>query len=516
QVQRDVLQVIARRAGDCQHALEIRLVALRRNRYLPVTGQVLAGQRMRRATDLFGRSLRDDLSAVLTSPRTHVDDVICRQDRVGVVFDDDHAVAQIAQVLQGRQQPVVVALVQSDRRLVEHVHDAGQSRAYLRGEPDALRLAAGQRLGRAIERQVIEPDVVQELQPADDFLDNLVGDRLPLSFELQRLEKLAGFLQRTVADLVDRTLVAGWADLDVPRLAPQPRAFALGTGLRIQIFGELLADHDRIGFAITALEVRNDALECVLARHRLAAIGQILERDFFLVAAVQDHLLDALRQLVERLVQIESIMLAKALQHLEVELVAAVPTLDRTRGERKLRKRDDPFGIEEADRAEAIAARAGAHRIVEREKARLELFQRIVADRAGELGRIQMLDAGVHLDRDRAPIPVAQRGLERFGDSLLKILTHAQPVDDDFDRVLGVLGQLRDAVDLVYLAVDAHADEALGAELDEQLDLLALAVDHRRREDHQPGFLRQGQHRVDHLRDRHRRELLFRMVRTVR
>ena len=42
------------------------------------------------------------------------------------------------------EQPVVVALVQPDRRLVEHIEHAGQPRADLRGEPDALALAARQ------------------------------------------------------------------------------------------------------------------------------------------------------------------------------------------------------------------------------------------------------------------------------------------------------------------------------------------------------------------------------------
>ena len=54
------------------------------------------------------------------------------------------------------EQPRVVALVQADRRLVEHVHDAGQPGADLAREPDALRLAARERVGRAVERQVVE------------------------------------------------------------------------------------------------------------------------------------------------------------------------------------------------------------------------------------------------------------------------------------------------------------------------------------------------------------------------
>jgi hypothetical protein len=63
------------------------------------------------------------------------------------MLDDDHGVAEVAQALQRFEQPVVVALVQADRGLVEHVEHAGQARADLRGEADALALAARQRAG---------------------------------------------------------------------------------------------------------------------------------------------------------------------------------------------------------------------------------------------------------------------------------------------------------------------------------------------------------------------------------
>ena len=122
----------------------------------------------------------------------------------------------------------------------------------------------------------------------------------------------------------------------------------------------------------------------------------------------------------------------------------------------------------------------------------------------------------VHLDRDRAAVAVAQRGLVGFGEPLLQVRAHAEPVDDDLDRVLGVLREPRHRVDLVHLAVDAHADEALGAELDEEVELLALPVDDDRREDHQLRVLGQRERRVDHLRDRHRGELLLRMIGAVR
>ena len=47
--------------------------------------------------------------------------------------------------MEQAKQPVHVARVQPDRRLVEHVQRVDELRAERVGEPDALRFAAGQR-----------------------------------------------------------------------------------------------------------------------------------------------------------------------------------------------------------------------------------------------------------------------------------------------------------------------------------------------------------------------------------
>ena len=67
---------------------------------------------------------------------------------------------------QRLDQLAVVPLVETDGRLVEHVEDADETAADLRREADPLRLTAGQRRRRAVEAQVVEPDVDEELQPA--------------------------------------------------------------------------------------------------------------------------------------------------------------------------------------------------------------------------------------------------------------------------------------------------------------------------------------------------------------
>ena len=88
----------------------------------------------------------------------------------------DQGVAQVPEPGEGLDQAAVVALVQADGRLVQDVQHAHQAGADLGGQPDALRLAAGQGGGRALQVQVLQADVQQEGQPGLDLLEHLVGD----------------------------------------------------------------------------------------------------------------------------------------------------------------------------------------------------------------------------------------------------------------------------------------------------------------------------------------------------
>ena len=103
-------------------------------------------------------------------PRTpgagaEIEDVIRGADGVFVVLDDDDGIAEIAQPAERADEPVVVALVQADARLIEHVEAAREAGADLRREPDALRFAAAERAAFAIERKVAEADFDEEAQP---------------------------------------------------------------------------------------------------------------------------------------------------------------------------------------------------------------------------------------------------------------------------------------------------------------------------------------------------------------
>src|SRR5467141_275125 len=374
----DILEIVPARPAQLEDPRPVETAAGLGHGDLERAREVLTGEGGGVPADLLGRPLRDHLAAVLARSRSHVEDVIGRVDRLFVVLDYDDSVAEVAQVLERGEEAGVVALVQADRGLVEHVHDAGEPRADLAGEADTLRLAARERVRAAVERQIVEADVVEEVEPRDDLVDDFLGDGLLAAFELELAEEFERLLQGEPAHLVDRAVV----DLDVPRFRAKPRPPAGGAGLGVQVFRELLAHHQGIGLLVAALEAGQDALEGVLFHDRAAALAQVGERDF-LLRAVEHERLDRLGEFLERRLDVEPEMRGEAREHLEIELVAPVPALDRAAGEAQARVRDHAPGIEEADRAQAVALRAGAHGIVEGEKARLEFGQRVVADGAG-------------------------------------------------------------------------------------------------------------------------------------
>jgi hypothetical protein len=98
--------------------------------------------------------------------------VVGNSDHVRVVLDDEDRVAARAQVLERRRELVDVARVETDRRLVEDVADADELRAERGREPDAARFPARERRRVPVERQVREPDAVEEREPRADLGDD--------------------------------------------------------------------------------------------------------------------------------------------------------------------------------------------------------------------------------------------------------------------------------------------------------------------------------------------------------
>ncbi len=167
-----------------------------------------------------------------TRARAEVDNMIGGEYGFLVMLDDDYRVARIAQVNECVEQPFVVALMQADRRLVQNVHDADESGADLARQADTLCFAAGQRIGAAIERQVIEANVRQKTETMAYFLDDFVGNRGSPAVELHGLEKFSSVAYRQVCYLRKRAS----ANENMSCRTVQARAFAIRTGLAIEEF----------------------------------------------------------------------------------------------------------------------------------------------------------------------------------------------------------------------------------------------------------------------------------------
>ena len=182
------LQIVAVRAENFQE-LALRLAAPRRHRDVQIAAQITAGERMRVGQHCVARARKNQLAAVLACARAEIENMVGGENRVGIVLHHQQRVSQVAQAFQNLNQAVGVARVQPDRRLIQHVERAHEVRTQRRGQLDALRLAAGKRGSQPVERQIVEPDFVEESQALLDFFQNFVGDRGFGGAQLQALEE---------------------------------------------------------------------------------------------------------------------------------------------------------------------------------------------------------------------------------------------------------------------------------------------------------------------------------------
>ena len=118
------------------------------------------------------------LAAMLTGGGPDIDNPVGVGDGVFVMLDNDQCVAQIPEPREGFNQTTVIALMQPDRRFIEHVQHPDQTGADLGGQADALRLTTGERARSPGQGQVVQSDVEQEAQPGLHLFEHLPGDRL--------------------------------------------------------------------------------------------------------------------------------------------------------------------------------------------------------------------------------------------------------------------------------------------------------------------------------------------------
>ena len=309
-----MLEIIAARIDQSERAARVSGPPFGNgNRHL--ARQIFAGQRGWGRDEILHRALRDNMSAVNASAGPDIEHVIGGADGVLVVFYHDHSIAEITETLEGVEQPRIVALVQPDRRLVEHIEHAREAGADLRGETNALAFTPGERSGGACQCEIFEPNIHEESKPFADFLEHPHRNLVLLG--IQRLwqlrEPFAGPLDRHIRDLAD----VQSADLHAQCLGFESIAVARSARNVGEIFGHLLARPLALGLAPASLEVGHNALERLSG---LVGAQPVVvdEPDRILARAVEDRLLRFLRQVLPFAVEAKFVVLAEGEQRLRV------------------------------------------------------------------------------------------------------------------------------------------------------------------------------------------------------
>ena len=345
-------------------------------------GEIAAGERRGAGHDLLGRALGDDVAAQAAGAGAEVEDIVGVADGVFIVLDDEDGVAEVAELFEGLDEAVVVALMQADGGLVEHVEDAAQARADLGGEADALAFAAGERGGVAVEREIVEADGAEEFEALDDLAADALGDQ---GFARGEGE-IDGGGERAVERQGGEVGDGEAADFDGERLRAQALAAADGAGRGGHEVHHVLAIAVAAGFVDGVAQIGEDAVE---AGARRFALGRAVDQDVLLLG----------RQIFKGSFEVDLVALGGEVDELEQVLrggAGAEAAIEQGLGP----VGDDLGGVEIVERAEAVALGAGAEGGVEAEAARLELGHVEAAVGAGHGGGEQLLVLAVPANGD--------------------------------------------------------------------------------------------------------------------
>ena len=270
--------------------------------------------------------------------------------------------------------------MQTDGRLIQHIQHAGQVRADLGGQPDALGFPARQCAGQPVQSQILETHILEELQAAADFLEHHVGD-LRLGFrQFQMFDPVQGLNHGHLGEFMDILI----PDPDAEGLLIEPPAAALRAGTFKHEGMVPFLGHRAGCFDIPSFNQRLDALDIVIARVLVAA-GRRDRVGNRPVASVQDGMHLGLGEILDRLVEIHLVGLAQCRKGLPLDILGIDDVLvvaDAALPDGLARIRDQGIQIHFLGNAKTMADIAGTQRRVEREQPRFQFRHREAADPA--------------------------------------------------------------------------------------------------------------------------------------
>ena len=163
-------------------------------------------RRLRRTLEFQRSALRNDLPTSRACTGSQVDDKIRSANRFLIVLHNEKRIAFVLEPLERIEQHAIVTRMQANRRFVQDVAHALQVGAELRRQSNALRFTTRQRRRCAIESEICQPDVFEELQSRFDLRHDIASDLGLTSFEFQCREELVSTTDRLRRELRDRAV----------------------------------------------------------------------------------------------------------------------------------------------------------------------------------------------------------------------------------------------------------------------------------------------------------------------
>ncbi|VTM87635.1 Uncharacterised protein [Raoultella ornithinolytica] len=194
-------------------------------------------------------------------PWADIDDVVGGADGVFIMLDDNHRIAQITQMNQRAEQTFVIALMQADGRLIQHIHHADQAGANLACQANTLGFTAGERFCRTGERQVVQADVDEEFQAIANLFQHFLRNLRPLAGQLQIGEEIHRVANAHVRDGGQRRIF----DKDVASFAAQTGTVTAGARAIADKFRQLFAHRAGFRLFVAAFHIMQHAFERVTA-----------------------------------------------------------------------------------------------------------------------------------------------------------------------------------------------------------------------------------------------------------
>ena len=415
----------------------------------PLVGQAdagiaaqVAGREGIGAQQLGHAALEHDLAALGAGAGPQFDDRVGRADGGLVVFHHQHGVAAPLQGTQGAQQAFVVARVQADGRLVQHIGHAHQAGTQLGGQADALGLAAGKGGHGPAQGKIFQPHVAHEGQAVGQLLEQGLGHQGVAAVEMAPFQPLQGPLHGKGAELGDVQVVhahgqglgleAGAVAVRAVRgLAEAGQDLAPGLAVLHALFQQrddagpaLLADLHLDGASGKKLAlVVARGIQGHVAAHPVAAQAAAVAGGAPLfVLAVEQAGQGFVGKVLQRRGEREAVAFPQGAQGglVTLEMPALGPGQQGPGIEGKAPVGRDEAGLEIVHGAQAHAAGAGPLRAVEGKELRAGRGQGDVAvraDRGGGMDDVPLPFGPVGQVDGQAALAVAQGQLHRIGQA---------------------------------------------------------------------------------------------------